>query len=222
MAVPRVRGRPCRLGPDPCRAAALCTGQDIDLLPQRRGAGRDEVACRAEVAGRGVVGAVGSIRCPQVFDARRDFLRKTSTDLVRRFEPMAVEDLAGPTWPRTGCFRKRSAAPGGRFRDLLTYRAQRCGACLVVVDRFYPSYKTCATCRHLRPALSLATRRGGVRVAAPGTTGASTTGKSLRRRTSQPQPGWPPMPRGGDESGGGPPSAQLPVKEELRESGAIN
>jgi len=74
------------------------------------------------------------------------------------------------------------------------------GACLVVVERFYPSNKTCATCRHLRPALSLATRRGGVRVAAPGTTGASTTGKSLRRRTSQPQPGWPPMPRGGDES----------------------
>jgi putative transposase len=93
-------------------------------------------------------------------DAREDILHKASTDLVRRVERIAVEELAMPNMVKN---RKRAEAIGGsgwgQFRAPLTYQAQRCGATLAVVDRRrYPSSKTCSGSGHLLPSLSLATR----------------------------------------------------------------
>ena len=47
----------------------------------------------------------------------------------------------------------------GQFRQFLTYKAQRAGRRLVVVDRWYPSSKTCSACGYLLAALSLGVRR---------------------------------------------------------------
>ena len=95
----------------------------------------------------------------RVRDARRDFLHKTSTALVARFDVIAVEDLnvAGMVGNRK--LAKSIGETGwGTFRQFLAYKAQRAGRRLVVVDRWYPSSKTCSGCGHQLAALSLGCR----------------------------------------------------------------
>jgi putative transposase len=45
-----------------------------------------------------------------------------------------------------------------QLRAMLEYKADRCGRTVVIVDRWYPSSKTCSTCGHLLASLSLSTR----------------------------------------------------------------
>ena len=94
----------------------------------------------------------------KVADARRDFLHKTSTDLVRRFDGIAVEDLAVKNMGKMRSLAKSISRTGwGEFREFLTYKAERYGRTLAVVDRWYPSSKTCSVCGHLLASLSLHT-----------------------------------------------------------------
>lgn len=99
-------------------------------------------------------------RChSRVADARRDFLHKTSTDLVQRFDLVAVEDLAVANMVRNRSLAKSISRTGwAEFRSMLAYKAQIAGRTIAVVDRWYPSSKTCSTCGHLLAALSLGTR----------------------------------------------------------------
>ena len=46
----------------------------------------------------------------------------------------------------------------GEFRRQLEYKCERYGRRLVVIDRWYPSSKTCSACGHLLAELSLSTR----------------------------------------------------------------
>jgi len=95
----------------------------------------------------------------KVADARRDFLHKTSTDLVRRFDVIAVEDLAPSNMVRNRCLARAISDSGwAEFRRMLEYKAERRGRRVHVVDRFYPSSKTCSACGHLLATLSLGTR----------------------------------------------------------------
>jgi len=91
--------------------------------------------------------------------ARSDFLHKTSTGLVRDHDLIAVEDLnvRGMVGNRT-LARAISDCGWGTFRSMLAYKAARRGRRLVVVDRFYPSSKTCSACGHLLADLALSTR----------------------------------------------------------------
>ncbi|MER5336259.1 RNA-guided endonuclease TnpB family protein [Micromonospora sp. NPDC002717] len=95
----------------------------------------------------------------RVRDARRDFLHQQSTTLVRRFAAIAVEDLAVANMVRNRSLARSISRTGwAEFRTLLTYKAHRDGRTLAVVDRWYPSSKTCSTCGHLLAQLSLGTR----------------------------------------------------------------
>lgn len=94
-----------------------------------------------------------------IADARRDFLHKTSTDIVRRYDVVVVEDLAVKNMVRNRSLAKSVSDSGwGEFRSMLAYKAEWYGKTFVVVDRFYPSSKTCSTCGHLLKDLSLGTR----------------------------------------------------------------
>ncbi|WP_433561188.1 RNA-guided endonuclease InsQ/TnpB family protein [Nocardia sp. CA-151230] len=95
----------------------------------------------------------------RVRGARRDFLHKTSTSLVRQFDTIAVEDLAPKNMVRNRRLAKSiSEASWGEFRAMLEYKAERAGRSLVVINRWYPSSKTCSACGHLLAKLSLGTR----------------------------------------------------------------
>ncbi|HEX5493910.1 MAG TPA: RNA-guided endonuclease TnpB family protein, partial [Mycobacteriales bacterium] len=95
----------------------------------------------------------------RVRDTRRDFLHKTSTDLVRRFDRVGVEDLNVSGMVRNRSLAKAISRCGwAEFRSMLEYKAERAGRQFVVVDRWYPSSKTCSDCGHLLASLSLGTR----------------------------------------------------------------
>jgi len=93
-------------------------------------------------------------------DSRKDFLHKTSTDIVRQYDVIAVEDLAVKNMVRNHKLAKSISDSGwGEFRSQLEYKAEWYGKTFVVVDRFYPSSKTCSECGYLLKELSLGTRR---------------------------------------------------------------
>jgi putative transposase len=95
----------------------------------------------------------------RVADARRDFLHKASTDLVRRFDVIAIEDLAVANMVRNHSLARAISCSGwAEFRAMLEYKCERAGRHLIVIDRWYPSSKTCSACGHLLASLSLSTR----------------------------------------------------------------
>jgi putative transposase len=95
----------------------------------------------------------------KVRNARQDFLHRTTTRLVRSADVIAIEDLNV-----RGMIRNRqlaraiSDASWGEFRRQLEYKCFRAGRSLVVIDRWFPSSKTCSTCGHRLAQLSLSAR----------------------------------------------------------------
>jgi putative transposase len=95
----------------------------------------------------------------RVADARRDFLHKVSTRLVRENDVIAVEDLNVRGMVRNRRMARAISCTGwAEFRFMLEYKAQRHGRTVAAVDRWYPSSKTCSACGHLLAAFSLNTR----------------------------------------------------------------
>ncbi|GAB3977870.1 RNA-guided endonuclease TnpB family protein [Actinoallomurus acanthiterrae] len=96
----------------------------------------------------------------KVRNARADFLHRTSTNLVRRADTIVIEDLAIKNMVKNHKLaRVISDAGWGEFRRQLEYKAERAGRTLVVIDRWFPSSKTCSVCGPLLTRLSLSTRR---------------------------------------------------------------
>ena len=95
----------------------------------------------------------------KVRNARRDFLHRTTTGLVRGHDLIAIEDLNVSGMARNRRLARAISDCGwGEFRRQLAYKCQRYGRELVVIDRWYPSSKTCSACGHLLTELSLSTR----------------------------------------------------------------
>jgi len=91
--------------------------------------------------------------------SRADFLHRASTRLVRDHDVIVVEDLAVKNMVRNRSLAKAISDCGwGTFRQMLEYKAERAGRHLIMVDRWYPSSKTCSACGHLLAELSLSTR----------------------------------------------------------------
>jgi len=95
----------------------------------------------------------------RIADSRKDHLDKFTTDLVQRFDVIAVEDLnvRGMLANRT---LSRSIGDLGlyQFRSMVDYKTQRYGKELKVVDRFFPSSKRCHSCGFILDKLPLSIR----------------------------------------------------------------
>jgi putative transposase len=91
--------------------------------------------------------------------ARQDFLHRTTTALVRSADMIAIEDLnvAGMV-SNHHLARAISDAGWGEFRRQLEYKCDRAGRILVVLDRWFPSSKTCSACGHVLAELALSAR----------------------------------------------------------------
>src|SRR6266480_7879637 len=95
----------------------------------------------------------------KVRNARRDFLHRASTRLVRSADMIVIEDLNVSGMVRNRRLARAISDCGwGEFRRQLEYKCERAGRELVVIDRWYPSSKTCSACGHLLADLSLSTR----------------------------------------------------------------
>ena len=90
---------------------------------------------------------------------RSDFLHRASTRLVREHDVIVIEDLNVSGMVRNRHLARAISDCGwGEFRRQLEYKCQRYGRDLVVIDRWYPSSKTCSACGHLLADLSLSAR----------------------------------------------------------------
>jgi putative transposase len=96
----------------------------------------------------------------KVRHARADFLHRASTRLVRANDVVVIEDLNVAGMVRNRHLARAISDCGwGELRRQLAYKCQRYGRQLVVIDRWYPSSKTCSACGHLLAALSMSTRQ---------------------------------------------------------------
>jgi putative transposase len=91
--------------------------------------------------------------------ARRDFLHKLSTRLVRENQAIVVEDLSVKGMLRAKLHsRSISDAGWSEFVRQLVYKAMWHGRTVVKIDRWFPSTKTCNACGSTGHKLSLSDR----------------------------------------------------------------
>ena len=95
----------------------------------------------------------------RVTDARMDAINKATAMIAGNYSVVYVEDLnvAGMV-KNHHLARSVSDAALGEFRRQLEYKTARSGAVLRVVDRWYPSSKTCSNCGVVKAKLSLSER----------------------------------------------------------------
>jgi transposase len=86
------------------------------------------------------------------------YLAKIDTPLIFTWSWPGI-DLAVKNMVRNRRLAKAISDCGWRtFRRMLEYKAARYGQRLIVIDRWYPSSKTCSACGYLLAELSLSTR----------------------------------------------------------------
>jgi putative transposase len=121
---------------------------------QRRMARKHKGSANRRKAAAKVARAYRKVRA-----ARADFLHRVSTRLIRNHDLLVIEDLNVKGMVRNRHLARAISDSGwGTFRGLLAYKAERTGRRLVVLDRFYPSSKTCSACGHLLATLGLGAR----------------------------------------------------------------
>ncbi|HEX5497379.1 MAG TPA: RNA-guided endonuclease TnpB family protein [Mycobacteriales bacterium] len=95
----------------------------------------------------------------RIADRRRDHLHKLTTRLVRENQTVVIEDLTVTNMVRNHSLaRAISDAAWRQLRTMLEYKADWYGRNLVVVDRWFPSSKTCSDCWVVVDSLPLAAR----------------------------------------------------------------
>lgn len=95
----------------------------------------------------------------KIADLRADTLHKLTSDLTCRFDTIAIEDLNVKGMVKNRCLARAIADVGfGEFRRQLAYKSAMRGNELVVIDRWFPSSKTCSCCGHKLDTLPLSVR----------------------------------------------------------------
>jgi len=90
---------------------------------------------------------------------RKDGLDKLTTSLCHNFKIICIEDLNVKGMLKNHCLARAISDAGfGEFKRQLTYKSKLYGNTVVMVDRFYPSSKTCSVCGYKKETLSLSER----------------------------------------------------------------
>ena len=95
----------------------------------------------------------------KIANIRKDTLHKITTYISKNHAVIGIEDLNVSGMLANGKLSKAIADMGFyEFRRQLEYKTQLYGSKLVIVDRFYPSSKTCSSCGEKKLSLSLSQR----------------------------------------------------------------
>jgi putative transposase len=145
--------------------AAFSTGETIDnprwYRTQTRKLRRAQQALSRKVKGsnnRNKARVVVARLHQKVTNQRNDFLHKLSTELVRHFDLVSIEDLNVKGLARTKLAKSVLDAGWGMFRSMLMYKADRNNSYLITIARFYPSTKLCGSCGCCNADLTLSDR----------------------------------------------------------------
>ena len=94
-----------------------------------------------------------------VANQRQDALHKLTTHLASKYSEISIENLNVLGMAKNHRLAKSVMdASFGEFRRQLEYKTERTGARLNIVDRWYPSSKTCSRCGRVKAKLSLSER----------------------------------------------------------------
>ena len=92
----------------------------------------------------------------QITDARKDFLHKLTTQLVRENQTIVVEDLAIKNMVKNHKLALAiSDASWGELIRQLAYKCEWYGRELIKIDRWFPSSNRCGNCGHIVDKLPL-------------------------------------------------------------------
>jgi putative transposase len=95
----------------------------------------------------------------RIANIRRDAVHKLTTHLCKSHAWVAIEDLhVAGMLKNHHVAQAISDASMGEIRRQLTYKAEKFGTRVVVIDRFYPSSKTCSVCGYVLERLDLKVR----------------------------------------------------------------
>jgi len=96
----------------------------------------------------------------KIADSRTDTLHKFSTDVVRRFDVIYIEDLNLRGMVRNHSLaRALSDASLGAAARMLEEKAARYGKQVERIDRWFPSSKICSGCGHVQQRMPLGVRQ---------------------------------------------------------------
>jgi putative transposase len=92
----------------------------------------------------------------KITNSRMDNLHKVSTELIKQYDIIVLEDLNVKGMIKNHKLSKHIAdASWGKFVELLTYKALWNEKEVIKVDRFFPSSKTCGCCGYINQNLKL-------------------------------------------------------------------
>lgn len=145
------------------RLATLSTGERIAnpkhgykhakrmALLQRRLARKTKGSNRRKHAAR----AVAKLHA-KIADTRMDAAHKFTTEMVKRFDTICIEDLNLRGMVKNHSLARSVLDVGiGIFTRLLESKAERYGRKVVKIDRWFPSSKMCSACGHINSAVVL-------------------------------------------------------------------
>jgi len=82
----------------------------------------------------------------KIVNIRKDFLHKLSTNLVKRYDIICVEDLCFKAFMRSRLSKPFQDVAQSEFIRQLEYKAKWYGKTISKVDTFYPSSQLCSNC----------------------------------------------------------------------------
>jgi len=92
----------------------------------------------------------------KITNSRLDNLHKVSTELIKKYDLIVLEDLNIKGMIKNHKLSKHiSDVSWSKFIELLTYKAEWNGKKIAKVDRFFPSSKTCNCCGYINQNLKL-------------------------------------------------------------------
>jgi putative transposase len=95
----------------------------------------------------------------KITNSRNDMQHKVSSKLVKDYDLIAIEDLNVKGMIKNHKLAKAiSDVAWSSFVTKLKYKAEWNGKEVIIIDRFYPSSKTCSCCDHVKESLSLEER----------------------------------------------------------------
>jgi putative transposase len=95
----------------------------------------------------------------KITNSRLDNLHKVSTELIKKYDTIILEDLNIKGMIKNHKLSKHiTDASWGKFVELLTYKAKWNNKNIIHIDRFFPSSKTCNKCGYINQDLNLSVR----------------------------------------------------------------
>lgn len=95
----------------------------------------------------------------KVANQRKDFLHKTSSELIKNHDSLAIEDLAVSNMVKNHKLAQSiSDVSWSTFVTMLEYKAEWYGKNILKIGRFEPSSKLHANCGHINKELTLSDR----------------------------------------------------------------